>query len=119
MRNLVMLAALALGSLSFQVVADPVGEVADYKLDRDMNRTSSVIKQGVFKAEVTDYLPDQETGPAYKIQIDYDVLIQFYGRRTGTEYVDSPEEFFTPEFMQNLRDAGEIHYPQFKIRQLG
>jgi hypothetical protein len=101
------------------LVRDPIGEVADYKVDRASARTSGLIQSGVMKAAVTTYQPDHADGPSYEMQIDYTFRIQFVGTRSGTEVVTVPEVYFTPEFMQELRDNGEYITDSFKVQHLG
>jgi hypothetical protein len=99
--------------------AAPIGEFAKYMLDRNRERTSSMITAGEFLSRVMEFLPDNEAGPVYQTKLDYDMKIRLLGRRQGTRNIDVPEEFFTPEFMIKLRAEGELQYPQFKIRHLG
>jgi hypothetical protein len=98
---------------------DPVGESADYKVDRNSARTSSMILSGSMTATVTQYMPDHPDGPAYEGKLDYLFKIQFMGNQEGTEYVNTPEEYFTPEFIARLRTDGTYESPQFKIRHQG
>jgi hypothetical protein len=97
----------------------PVGEKAAYKLDRSRERTTSMITAGEFLAEVKEFLPEGDAGPVYRTQLDYDITVSVMGSRKGSQDIDAPAEFFTPEFMVKLRAEGELQYPQFKIRHLG
>ena len=98
---------------------NPVGEKCDYQLDRNAQRTSNLIQSGSLAAEITMRKPDAEGGPAYETKIDYMFRITLIGNRSGTEYVDAPESFFTEEFLQELRRTGHFESPQFKIDHQG
>jgi hypothetical protein len=98
---------------------DPIGEMADYKVDRASARTSGMIQSGNMKAVVNSYQPDHPDGPSYNVQIDYTLRIQFLGTRTGTQVVTVPETYFSPEFMQDLRSNGEYISDSFKVQHLG
>jgi len=98
---------------------DPLGEVADYKVDRASARTSSMIQSGTMKAAVFGFHPDHADGPSYSVKIDYTLRIQFVGNRSGTEFVTAPESYFTPQFMQDLRANGEFISDSFKVQHLG
>jgi hypothetical protein len=96
---------------------DPVGETASYKVDRASSRTSSFVRSGDMQAEVVRYLPD-ETPPAYETTIDYS-LNTIVGRRSGTVRLPVEEAYFTPEFLEMLRQNGEYTSPHFKLRHMG
>ena len=98
---------------------NPVGEVANYKLDKNSARTSSMIKSGTMETKVTKAIPDAAEGPSYETAISYDFDIQFVGRQKGTELVAVEEEFFTEEFLQKLRTDGAYEGPDFKIKHEG
>jgi hypothetical protein len=98
---------------------DPIGEFADYKVDRNSSRTTSMIQSGTMKAEVTNFIPDHADGPSYEARIDYTFKIQMMGTRTGTEIVTVPEVYFTPEFMQDLRTNGSYVSDSFKVQHQG
>ena len=117
-----MLLAFFFANSSFAqevLVRDPMGEVADYKIDRASARTTGMIQSGNMKAVVNSYLPDHADGPSYNVQIDYTLRIQFMGTRTGTQAVTVPETYFTPEFMQDLRASGEYISDSFKVQHMG
>lgn len=114
--------ALTLASTSYGSVSanrDPVGEVANYKVDRNSRRTTRMIQSGVMKAEVTTFQAGHPDGPAYEVTIDYSFKIQTMGTRTGTELVSVPEAYFTPEFLEDLRINGEYISDSFKVQHLG
>ncbi len=98
---------------------DPVGEKANYQLDKNGNRTTSLVSAGSAKASVTEFIPDHEQGPSYNVNLDYDITVQFYGRQTGTAKWAFVEEFFDPNFMVRLRETGTYETPDYKIRHEG
>ncbi len=98
---------------------NPLGETANYQLDKATTRTSGVIQSGTGAAKVTEFLPDHESGPSYNVSLDYDFMVQFYGRQKGTTKWAFRDEFFTPEFMENLRRTGTYETPDYKIRHEG
>jgi hypothetical protein len=107
-------------SFALEVLArDPMGEMADYKVDRASARTTGMIQGGNMKAVVNAHLPDHADGPSYNVQIDYTLRIQFMGTRSGTQAVTVPEAYFTPEFMQDLRTNGEYISDSFKVQHMG
>lgn len=121
-RSIATVLTICLSSISFGSTnpdRDPIGENADYKIDRSSSRTSPMIQSGTMKASVTGYLPDHADGPSYAVKIDYTFKIQFMGTRTGSEIVSVPEVYFTPEFMQDLRANGEYVTDSFKVQHQG
>jgi hypothetical protein len=119
----ILLAALSIFTVVATARADgprnPLGETASYQLDKAAARTSSLIQSGSGVAKVTDFLPDDEQGPSYNVSLDYDFVVQFYGRQKGTTKTAFSEEFFTPEFMVKLRRVGSIETPDYKIKHEG
>ena len=97
---------------------NPVGERADYQVDRDRARTSSMILGGSMVATVTRALPDN-TPPSYEVKIDYAFDIQWIGTRSGTEQEPIDAVYFTEGFLEQLRRDGYYESPQMKIRHLG
>ncbi len=116
-----ILAAFTVSSIAMGSVEDrdPVGESAYYKLDRTASRTSSLIQSGELTTHVTRALPDDGSGPAFEVNIDYTFRIQLLGTRTGTETVNVPAAYFTPEFMMNLRQTGHYESAKFKVDHEG
>lgn len=98
---------------------NPVGERANYQLDRAAARTSSLIQQGTIVTSVTKHLPDHQDGASYEAQLDYDLTIRFGGRQQGNRKMALPEAYFTPEFLSDLRSNGRYESPQFKVEHLG
>jgi hypothetical protein len=118
LKSIITIAAiLFMGSPAFS--RDPVGETAAYQLDKNAARTTGLIQSGSALAKVTEFLPDHESGPSYNISLDYDFVVQFYGRQNGTTKWEFPQEFFKPEFMQKLRETGTFETADYKIRHEG
>lgn len=120
-KSLLALALCASFSFSAQAesVRNPVGEVANYKLDNNGRRTTSMIRRGKFQAKVLKHMPDSDKGPAYKTQLKFDLTIDWVGRKTGVQAVDVPEQYFQPEFMDELRRRKKMSFPQFKVSHKG
>lgn len=119
MRLIPFLAGITCFMMSQLSFANPVGEHAAYKLDKNRARTSTLIKAGSFDASVTSHNPDGADGPAYNVLFNYDLDVMFYGRQQGSGNIELAEEIFTPEFMERLRNQGEMMTDQFKIKHLG
>jgi hypothetical protein len=99
---------------------DPIGEFADYQIDRDPDRTTSYIRSGTLYSVVESFnAGDAENEPSYSTRIDYDFNIQWIGRRQGTSYIDVPQEYFTEEFKEELRTTGYYESDKFKVEHLG
>lgn len=113
-----LLCAVSL-SMSQLIWADPVGEEAAYELVRSRSRTSSLITDGTFNIKVLERTEDTDNGPAFRSQYEYDLKIQFAGDQNGDGELHIPIEFFTPEFMEKLRQDGEAETNWFKIKYLG
>lgn len=114
--TLALIAPAALGAVDAR---DPVGEEADYEVDPSNDRTMSMIRDGEANATVTQALPDHPDGPAYEVKLDYTFEIRWQGTREGTRTMAVPQEYFTEEFMEQLREEGEYVGPDFKMRHLG
>jgi hypothetical protein len=97
----------------------PVGDRALYELDRNSSRTTSMITSGKVDVSVDAYVPGYKNGPAFESSVNYDFNIQLVGRKTGSEKIMVPAEYFSPEFMENLRTNGSYVGPDFKIRHEG
>ena len=98
---------------------DPIGEAADYQLDNDSSRTSSMIRSGTMGATVTGELPEEEGQRVYEVTLDYDLNIRWMGRQQGSCLLPVRQEFFTDAFLERLR-AGEIYEsPYFKAVHQG
>jgi hypothetical protein len=98
---------------------DPSGESAYYVIERNNQRTSSMIRSGEMTATVGAYLPTDPAGPSFDVRIDYVMSVQIIGTQRGTKTMPVPEEYFTARFMEDLRASGQYDGPTFKVRHLG
>ncbi|MCB0422199.1 MAG: hypothetical protein KDD61_14470 [Bdellovibrionales bacterium] len=98
---------------------DLVGESASYELDRSRQRTTGMIKRGEVDAMVADFLPNDPNGPSYLVNLRYDLKVSFVGNKQGELGLSATQDFFTPEFLERLRNEKEISEPKFKIRHIG
>ncbi len=97
---------------------DPLGENAHYELVRG-DRTTGLIKKGIFDAEILEYNPDTADGPIYIASLKYDIKATFIGRHKGELRIDIPFEYFSPEFILRLRKETTIKTPKFTVTHLG
>lgn len=93
-----------------------VGDRADYLLDKDSARTSSMINRGTASALVTNHLPRV---PAYLVALTYDLGITYFGDQNGTQDLEVPDAYFDPGFMEQLRSRGQMETATFSVRHLG
>ncbi|MCX6118596.1 MAG: hypothetical protein NT027_13720 [Proteobacteria bacterium] len=100
-------------------VRNPLGEKADFQLDRDKARTTSLITKGSVNSVVDKYFPDHERGPSYNVRISYDLTVRFSGRKQGVINMLFPDEYFTPLFMEDLRKNGSYVSPDYHIKWEG
>jgi hypothetical protein len=98
---------------------NPVGERADYELDRNAGRTSSLIQNGTLALYITQHLPDQQGGAVYETKLDYDFRLRYAGRQQGRKGMSIPLDYFTPDFMADLRRTGHYESVSFKVDHLG
>jgi len=116
----ILTAAMSLAfTPAYDAPRDPIGEKANYQLDKNGSRTTSMVTTGSAKASVTEFIPDHEQGPSYNVNLDYDITVQFYGRQTGTAKWAFAEDFFDPDFMARLRETGTYETPDYKMRHEG
>ena len=115
--------ALVASAVSFLLSANlfarnPQGEQAGYKLDRNRDRTSSMIMKGKLDFSV-GALHTVAGKDAYQSSLTYDLQILMAGKQKGTKSIDIPSDYFSPEFLQHLRDAGQVDEGSFKLKYLG
>jgi len=103
MKSLFGIFAFLLASSSF--ARDPLGEVANYKLDKARVRTTSTVKSGITIATVAKKITNNDGSISYDVNINYNIDVTIVGRQTGTEVVRFPAEFFTEEFLVKLRQT--------------
>lgn len=97
---------------------DPSGESAFYRVDRNRDRTSSIISEGKMTASVESG-PFGEPAPQYTVRVDYEIETYVNGRNSGTEYLVLPAHYFSEEFLQQLRRDGHYETDQFKVDHRG
>lgn len=98
---------------------NPLGQTADYTIDRDPARTSSIVKSGTVHASVPHYLENAESGPSYQVNLDYAFNMGFLGQYEGTEETVIEKEFFTTEFIEKLRKSGTYKGKYFTAHHQG
>jgi hypothetical protein len=101
------------------VFANPVGEKANYVLDKSSGRTSGMVASGTAATLVKDFQPGHPSGPSYGVDISFDVMIKLHGREQGTTNWIVPESFFTPKFMEDLRATGHYESSDYKMKYEG
>lgn len=101
-----------------QADRNPVGEYAFYKLDRNSGRTSGMFTRGEFETRVTRELLN-ENGKLFQVKLDYSLTVQFMGTQTGSELIDVPSEYFSAEFLDEIRETGSYETSDFKVRHMG
>ena len=100
-------------------IRDPVGEFASYQLDRHRSRTSSLITGGKFKAQVVAKNDGDGGEEAFQTVLHYELRLGFFARKSGFVGLDIPAEYFSPGFMEKLRNEGIYKTDQLTIRHLG
>lgn len=98
---------------------DPTGETADYVIDRNSARTSSMILGGNGTVTVLGPATDSEGKAVYDVQLRYKAKVILMGEKEGVEDIQIDREFFEPEFMAKLRAEGQYSSESFKIKHLG
>jgi hypothetical protein len=98
---------------------NPLGQSANYNIDKDPQRTSSMLKSGTVKLSVPKEGEEQNKGPAYQVNIDYQFKVALMGNYQGSKVTQLEKEFFTEEFLVNLREKKHYESPYFKADHLG
>jgi len=117
MKVLIALFLFSIFSQNALAQRDPISEKAQYKVDLDRRRTSSMIKGGSFDALVAGASVSVEN--SYQVDLNYKFRIFLQGTTEGTEQIDIDAEYFTEEFLVSLRDQQEYQGQKFKVRHLG
>lgn len=97
---------------------DPVGDFANYKVDKNKNRTSDLIKNGWLATRTMEMIPGTEGHKSYRVEIPYEIDVLIGGKQKGTSEVVIPESYFTETFWQELRQNGSYESDKFKVRYL-
>jgi hypothetical protein len=99
---------------------DPMGELANFYLDKDSARTSSMVTAGTIVSSVDDKTVNPNTGEIkYVVNFNYDITLKVLGNFADYFAMSLPDSFFTPAFMEKLRTEGAYNSPDFKIRHEG
>ncbi len=114
-----IMSVIFLVSTASQGVIDPLGQAANYKIDKDAKRTSSMLKSGTIKLSVPKEGQDLSKGPAYEVHIDYKFDIALMGPYQGNKITQIEKEYFTEEFLVTLREKGHYEGQYFKANHLG
>jgi hypothetical protein len=96
-----------------------VGQKANYKLDKNPKRTTSLLTDGKFLATIKKYHPDAEGGPAMEVDLDYQFNVQFMGEQKGVESSLVDHKYFTEDFLNELRKNGKYESENFKAVHQG
>ncbi len=102
-----------------QGAVDPLGQSANYKIDKDPKRTSSMLKSGTIKLSVPKEGKDEGKGPSYQVRIDYQFNIALMGNYEGMKETQIEKEYFSEEFLQELREKGHYEGQFFKADHMG
>lgn len=117
-RRHVLVAVLGLTAAATAALAEdrnPVGERANYELDHSAARTSSMVQEGTMSAVVNGA---NDGGLTYDVQLDYRFKVRIVGMQTGSEHMPIDNAYFTPEFLEQLRNQGTYVGEKFKVRWL-
>jgi hypothetical protein len=111
------------GTLSFLLsvsawARNPIGEIANYKLDRARNRTSGVVQKGVLSFKGGEFKQKGDKG-VYETTFNYDLKILMAGHKKGEKIIDVSSDFFSEDFMARLKQEGVIDEGTFKLKYLG
>jgi hypothetical protein len=105
--------------LVFAQARNPLGEFADYQLNRDSNRTSAAVSSGSLQAVVQERIDDGPDGAGFGIAAHYSFMVRPIGRQEGDNRLFVPDFYFEPQFLDELRATGEYIGAHFKARHLG
>jgi hypothetical protein len=97
---------------------NPIGETAYYQLDKRNGRTSSMIKSGNFIAEVNGVSANAAI-PSFDVAINYEFDVSWMGQQSGTEIAAIDQQYFSEEFLEEIRVTGHYSSPEFKVRHTG
>ena len=98
---------------------DPLGQTAEYKLNRDKSRTTQMIRSGSLKVEVSDYFEQEAYGWVYRTIFSLEMKIAIVGRKTGRESILLEEYYFTPEYWDKLRKTKKVVLGTLTTHHLG
>jgi len=110
-------ASLLIGS-AFAEGRDPIGEQAYYQLDKNSQRTTSMIKDGYFTTQVAG-VSENAASPSFDVNLVYHFDIQFMGVQEGNRDVVIEQKYFTEAFLQEIRQSGQYETTDFKVKHMG
>lgn len=98
---------------------NPIGEKAFYQLDKNRQRTSTILREGSSKFTVTREMPEDRGKRSFQVDVRYQLKILLSGKRQGDHQLFLSEIFFSEELMQILRQRKFYDAKQFKVEYLG
>jgi len=120
MRKLKMFICLVVFMAGMVVHANPVGQVANYVLNKSSERTSPIIEAGQGKAVVKEYQPGVFFGGgAYLVSLEYTMDIPLFGPEYGSVEFLVPEIVFTAPFLESLDSGHPLDFETFKLGFVG
>ncbi|MCX6117614.1 MAG: hypothetical protein NT027_08740 [Proteobacteria bacterium] len=116
---LTSLASAWIATTSFSATfRDPLNETAHFQLDKSSDRTSRLVSKGTIDNTVSRIILDAN-GNSYGVTMDYDVSMKVTGSFKDSFEMVFPENFFTPNFIENLRRSGLYTSKDYKIKYEG
>lgn len=115
----ILFLAFMMVSYDSLLARDPMGELANYSLDRSQSRTSNVIKSGKLKIEVGSHIPDHEAGDVYLAGFEFKLRVAMAGNQNGTETVLVDKLYFGQDFWTQLRRDKIVETASFKAKHAG
>lgn len=101
--------------LSMSLIAEPIGEIAEYNLNGSSDRTSWLIRSGEGKATVAEYRDHETLGPSYVVSIDYSFEVRFMGRKSGNIGLLVPVAMFEDQFYDDLKNTHPVDLGAFNV----
>lgn len=98
---------------------DPLGQTADYTLNRDRDRTTQMIRSGSLQVKVTDFFEHETYGWVYRAIFDLEMKIAIVGRKIGKESILLEKYYFTPEYWDELRKHKKVELETLTTHHLG
>ena len=94
-----------------------LGKRADFTLIKEKERTNYMIQSGKSLLKIVD-LKETQDSSEYLVHWDYNVLVKWAGRRTGTIRLMMPSNIFNESFWSNLQDE-PIQTSNLRMTYLG
>lgn len=115
MKSIVLICLISLSLFAQK----PLGEEANYRIDKNAKRTSSMIQKGTALATVPEYLEKTPNGPSFRVDLAYDFDLGFWGKYNGTQSTVIEEEFFRESFLEEIRQKGSYQGKYFNAKHNG